>query len=136
MPWALYNQLAQGIVLPHKTMHDKLTVQNVALHAEGDVWPLGNNECFVPFRRVNLHRPLMQPNCVPKPAIVDTITPVPDREAHAKVAAALATVKPVQYWPSDDEFADMQGEVEMLSREGFRYTFVAREYVWCSDDKV
>lgn len=136
MPWALYNQLAQGVVLPHKTMHDKLTVQNVAMYADGDVWPLSARECFVPFRRVNLARPVMQPNCVPKPAIEDCVTPVPDAEARQRVGEALATVKPVQYWPSEDEFRHMQGEVEMLSQGGFRYTFMAREFVWCSDDHV
>lgn len=136
MPWALYNQLAQGIVLPHKTMHDKLTVQNVATLVDRDVWTLGKGECFVPFRCVNLHRPVLQPNSVPKPSVTDTMTLVPDKEGHARVKEALATVKPVQYWHSDAEFADMQGEVEMLSRSGFKYTFVTRRFVWCSDAKV
>jgi len=136
MPWALYNQLAQGAVLPHKTMHDKLMVQNVVMYADGDVWSLGDGECFVPFRRVNLQRPLMQPNCVPKPDVGETLTPVPDGEAHARVQAALASVNPVQYWLSDDEFRHMQGEVEMLFSRALRYSFMAREFVWCSDEKI
>jgi hypothetical protein len=124
MPWVHYNKVARGVIVSQATLSDRMALG--ALQDAGlcqDVWPLGPATVFLVVRSVDTRRPVMQPNCVPPPAVDGTPHEVPDDEGERQVSAALENSHPPQHWPDDDADATVAGHIRG------RWAWFARSYL-------
>lgn len=111
MPWAVYHQLAHGVVVPNKTMNDKALIEALVYITCGDVWHV-DGKSFVVCASVNVDRPVMQPNCVPMPLVKEGLWHVPAKDAQYKLKHICK--HPPQHWPDADEQAALKEQLQCV----------------------
>jgi hypothetical protein len=111
MPWAVYHQLAHGVVVPNKTLNDKAILDALVYITCGDVWDVGGKACVV-CSSVNVDRPVMQPKCVPVPRVKEGTWHVTTREARDKLKCICA--HPPQHWPDSDELSALKAQLQCV----------------------
>jgi len=111
MPWAVYHQLAHGVVVPNKTLNDKAILDALVYVTCGDVWSVNGN-AFVVCSSVNVDRPVMQPKCVPLPNVKEETWHVPANDAQYILKHICA--HPPQPWPDTDEHAALKAQLQCV----------------------
>lgn len=111
----MFHKVAQGVVMPNVTLSDKAVIDAMMYVTDLPTWRLDDRSTFVVCRVVNVERAIMQPNYVPIPHHKAGTVPIDDKHGRTLVKDALATIKPVQYWPSDGEHRELVGRLQALT---------------------